>query len=62
MKGIDPRFAGTASKGDPRFDPSIVKKADGYSRTKAQKKRESHKNDPYSRDPNDAPLNRFGIV
>lgn len=61
MPNYDPRYAGTASKDDPRFAADPVKKVDGYKRTKAQTRR-SNKNDPYFRDPNDAPLNRLGIV
>ena len=50
MKAIDPRFAGFASRNDPRFISKKDIEPNGYKRTKAQTKRESVSTDPYFRD------------
>ena len=62
MPNLDPRYAGTASKNDPRFQPEVNKKPNGYKRTKSETMRQNDKTDPYLRDPNDAPRNRLGII
>jgi hypothetical protein len=56
MTFVDPRFAGTASKDDPRFIKREEIKPDGYGRTKSQKLRENHKLDSYTRDLSRAPI------
>ena len=61
MSTLDPRYAGTASRDDPRFITKAAVKPNGYKRTKAQTRRENSSTDPYFRDPNDAPIDK-GIV
>ena len=62
MQTVDPRFKGTASKGDPMFAPTGKKAADGYTRSKSERVRplgRKTEDDPYSREPRLVPL---GIV
>ena len=61
MSTLDPRFAGFASRNDPRFIKKEELPPNGYKRTKAQTKRENATTDPYRRDPSYHSLDK-GIV